>query len=203
MSLFDKVKNAAKNYTSELKEREAENKKLTAVPMDERIKLRPDGVRYCIVNNSGKILDVYDNKVVFTSTNSTSTLVTGLAFGTSVTQGEKTIYYKDAIGVQYKPSSITDGYIQIETAAGGMTSSSSQYGGENAIQFAGKERNEEAKIIVSFIQKKIEEVKNAPAGGVVQQASPAEELKKYKELLDMGVVTQEEFDAKKKQILGL
>lgn len=31
----------------------------------------------------------------------------------------------------------------------------------------------------------------------------AEELKKYKELLDQGVVTQEEFDAKKKQLLGL
>ena len=33
--------------------------------------------------------------------------------------------------------------------------------------------------------------------------SNADELKKYKELLDMGVITQEEFDAKKKQLLGL
>lgn len=33
--------------------------------------------------------------------------------------------------------------------------------------------------------------------------SNAEELKKYKELLDMGVISQEEFDAKKKQLLGL
>ena len=31
----------------------------------------------------------------------------------------------------------------------------------------------------------------------------ADELKKYKELLDSGVITQEEFDAKKKQLLGL
>lgn len=31
----------------------------------------------------------------------------------------------------------------------------------------------------------------------------AEELKKFKELLDMGAITQEEFDAKKKQLLGL
>ena len=30
-----------------------------------------------------------------------------------------------------------------------------------------------------------------------------EELKKYKELLDMGAITQEEFDEKKKQLLGL
>lgn len=33
--------------------------------------------------------------------------------------------------------------------------------------------------------------------------SSADELKKYKELLDSGVITQEEFDAKKKQLLGL
>ena len=43
---------------------------------------------------------------------------------------------------------------------------------------------------------------NQPAS-VVQQVSAADELKKFKELLDMGIITQEEFDAKKKQLLGL
>lgn len=33
--------------------------------------------------------------------------------------------------------------------------------------------------------------------------SSADELKKFKDLLDSGVITQEEFDAKKKQLLGL
>lgn len=33
--------------------------------------------------------------------------------------------------------------------------------------------------------------------------SNADELKKYKELLDGGIISQEEFDAKKKQLLGL
>lgn len=33
--------------------------------------------------------------------------------------------------------------------------------------------------------------------------SSADELKKFKELLDMGVISQEEFEAKKKQLLGL
>ncbi len=38
-----------------------------------------------------------------------------------------------------------------------------------------------------------------------QQAivSAADELKKFKELLDIGAITQEEFDAKKKELLGL
>ena len=41
---------------------------------------------------------------------------------------------------------------------------------------------------------------------VIQHNEPtshADELKKYKELLDSGVISQEEFDAKKKQLLGL
>lgn len=37
---------------------------------------------------------------------------------------------------------------------------------------------------------------------VPQQISLADEIKKYKDLLDLGAITQEEFDAKKKKILG-
>ena len=37
----------------------------------------------------------------------------------------------------------------------------------------------------------------------VSSVSSADELKKYKELLDAGIISQEEFDAKKKQLLGL
>ena len=49
---------------------------------------------------------------------------------------------------------------------------------------------------------------DAPAtpSATIKQELPlsnAEELKKYKDLLDMGVISQEEFDAKKKQLLGL
>lgn len=38
---------------------------------------------------------------------------------------------------------------------------------------------------------------------VSSAVTEADELKKFKELLDSGVITQEEFDAKKKQLLGL
>ena len=41
---------------------------------------------------------------------------------------------------------------------------------------------------------------------VIKQETPqstANELKKYKALLDSGTITQAEFDAKKKQLLGL
>lgn len=39
--------------------------------------------------------------------------------------------------------------------------------------------------------------------GTPAASDPYEELKKLKELLDMGIVTEEEFNIKKKQLLGL
>ena len=46
---------------------------------------------------------------------------------------------------------------------------------------------------------------STPKGEKVNGATlgTAEELKNFKELLDSGVITQEEFDEKKKQLLGL
>lgn len=37
----------------------------------------------------------------------------------------------------------------------------------------------------------------------MQSLSGADEILKYKKLLDDGILTQDEFDAKKKQLLGL
>ena len=54
------------------------------------------------------------------------------------------------------------------------------------------------------INRQIAEVKNNKGSvTVVNNNSNADELKKYKDLLDSGIISQEEFDAKKKQLLGL
>ena len=42
-----------------------------------------------------------------------------------------------------------------------------------------------------------------PTQSASANGNEAEQLKRLKDLLDSGVLTQEEFDAKKKQILGL
>lgn len=72
---------------------------------------------------------------------------------------------------------------------------------ENRVFFNLKDSSAATKI-KDYIE---EYLKNAPKTDttVVQQVSSADELKKFKDLLDMGVITQEEFDAKKKQLLGL
>lgn len=43
----------------------------------------------------------------------------------------------------------------------------------------------------------------APAAGAAPTADPTAELRKYKSLLDDGIISQADFDAKKKQLLGL
>ena len=51
-----------------------------------------------------------------------------------------------------------------------------------------------------------EAIKPTPIPTTIEQPQSNDsinELKRYKELLDIGIITQEEFDAKKKQILGL
>ena len=68
-----------------------------------------------------------------------------------------------------------------------------------------KALNEEMEEVSNYVKKKVQESKtarNAPVV-VVSTTSAAGEIKKFKELLDMGIITQEEFDAKKKQLLGL
>ena len=65
-----------------------------------------------------------------------------------------------------------------------------------------KNRDEIHKIISNLLIERQSKPEAAPAVHT-PAVSNADELKKYKELLDMGVITQEEFDAKKKQLLGL
>ena len=47
------------------------------------------------------------------------------------------------------------------------------------------------------------ETKSSTTEANYKNESVTDELKKYKELLDAGIITQEEFDAKKKQLLSL
>ena len=60
--------------------------------------------------------------------------------------------------------------------------------------------------ILSFIKRSVVQKTEKEEFQVINnlhETSNADELKKYKELLDSGVITQEEFDAKKKQLLNL
>ena len=68
-----------------------------------------------------------------------------------------------------------------------------------------KNRNEVYETISGLLIKRQQKSTTSATTVINQeiQQSNADELKKYKELLDQGIITQEEFDAKKKQLLNL
>ena len=57
--------------------------------------------------------------------------------------------------------------------------------------------------VVSVINEQLRDRQTTKTVTVAESKSEAEELKKFKELLDSGIITKEEFDSKKKQLLGL
>lgn len=154
---------------------------------------------YNLKGARGRYLKVYEDKCIIGTKAGVGSFITG-----NVTDGEKTIYYCDVLGVQYKRSGMALGYLQLETASSTMNNRGDNFFNENSFTFD-DDLFEQMDEVAKFIKKKVDEAKlnkNSPAT-VIQQTSSADELKKFKELLDMGVITQEEFDAKKKQLLGL
>ena len=85
--------------------------------------------------------------------------------------------------------------IKISTASGGIKF------------FLIKNRDKMYEVISNLIierqSKQRSEAVASPTPAPAPAASDADELKKFKDLLDSGIITQEEFDAKKKQLLGL
>ena len=159
-----------------------------------------EGVVYDLVGVRGRTMKVFADRVVIKTAATLGNLFIGNA-----TDGEKTIYYSDCIGVQFKESGVTIGYLQLETASGMMNNNQSNFFNENSFTFDPSAiSNDRMRDVAAYIRERISEAKKAKnAPSVVQQISAADELKKFKELLDMGILTQEEFDAKKKQLLGM
>lgn len=57
--------------------------------------------------------------------------------------------------------------------------------------------------LVELSEEDFQDINFAEKNEKASTVSSADEIKKFKELLDLGIITQEEFDAKKKQLLGL
>lgn len=67
-------------------------------------------------------------------------------------------------------------------------------------------KNTTVTFFADTVNREVEKYKQSqkvPVSQVINSASTADELLKFKELLDMGVLTPEEFDVKKKELLGL
>lgn len=157
-----------------------------------------EGAVYSIDGVRGRHIDVFEDKCVINTKVGIGSFLTG-----NLSDGEKTIYYADCIGVQFKRSNLQIGYLQLETASSTMNNTNNNFFTENTFTFdTSKITNEKMEEVADYVKKKVEEVKRMKNVTPVA-LSPADELKKFKELLDLGAITQEEFDAKKKQILNI
>lgn len=114
-------------------------------------------------------------------------------------KGEKSIPIKSITAIQFKEPGFTTGYIQFAYSGSSETKggSISAVKDENSVTFAKKELSQ-AKELVDLIES-YRHTESTSTSSI----SAADELKKYKELLDDGILTQEEFDAKKKQLLNI
>lgn len=108
-----------------------------------------------------------------------------------------------------KPSLLVGcGCIYIQTVGGREYSdflNATHYAGDkNAILFKGKKMTEEAEKFKSALDAFLTEAKaRLTAPQPTESGDPYAELEKLKGLLDNGVISQEDYDAKKKQLLGL
>lgn len=123
--------------------------------------------------------------------------------------GDKTIMINQISGVQIKKVGLARGYIQF-IMAGTKEVKSGIIGGkidENVVysDSSFKKSNKQINDDFEEIKKYIEDFNSNQNNTTVVQnvKSPVEQVKELKELLDIGAISQEEFDKKKKELLNL
>lgn len=137
--------------------------------------------------------NLYDDRVV---------LIRGKKFGNF----EKSIYLRDIIEVQLNKPGLSRPMLAISTAVDGSGMGVLNYMSmqSNVIVFKTKQWDEAVEF-KRLIEEAAAIAKRSASGGVSNSASngSADEILKYKQLLDAGAITLDEFEAKKKQLLGI
>lgn len=137
-------------------------------------------------------LELYKDKVIIKRRGILAKLSQGF------TKGDKTIYLRQITGIDFKPGgNLVNGYIQF-TLPGGKEKGKGALEAtqdENSIMFSKKYND-----IAMQIKNKIEKLQQQ---GYSSITSGADELRKYKKLMDDGIITEYEFNEKKKELLGI
>lgn len=124
-----------------------------------------------------------------------------LNLATQGLKGDKSIPFRNITAIQIKKPGLTNGYIQF-SQHGMMESKKGLWDAnadENTVTLVSKTEYEQA----LEIKELIENANNNETTQQVQTTDATDEIRKFKSLLDEGILTQEEFDAKKKELLGL
>lgn len=145
------------------------------------------------------LLEVYADKLCITPKGALGFLTQGL-------KGTKTIPFYSITAIQFKESGIGSGYIQF-TIPGGNESKSGLFAAaadENSFMFAGD--NDTAREIKEYIEMRIYELRSPPSASNAQPPERtyglADELEKLSSLKEKGLLTEDEFIAAKKRLIG-
>ena len=155
--------------------------------------------RYLLTSKTGSKLEVYDDYIVLYFM-PVGSLMANIARGGNT--GGKRINIADITSIQFKePSGITVGFIQFSYPGSidrkdGVTGAVND---ENSIVVDNNNLTK-AKEVVLYLEERRSNLRKISQA---QPISSADEIAKFKKLLDDGVISQNEFDAKKKQLLGL
>ncbi|HEX5158483.1 MAG TPA: SHOCT domain-containing protein [Ktedonobacterales bacterium] len=128
-------------------------------------------------------------------------------FGIMMQQGNKEIRLDQISAIQLRKPGLTRGFIRISFLGGQESKRGTVYNAasdENAIVIAAGQTKqfEQAKTLIEQYQQVALTARHAPQV-MAPPPSAADELAKLAELRDQGVLTEDEFAAKKKQVLGL
>ena len=159
----------------------------------------PGPIVYSVDGARGRHIDVYTDKCVINTVTTFGSLLSG-----SATNGEKTIYFADCVGIQFKKAGLTIGYLQIETSSGNISRNDNNVFNENSFTYETNNiPNGKMEEIALYIKERISIIKNNNLTKTISKQSPADEILKYKKLFDMGAITSDEYEEKKKQLLNL
>ena len=122
---------------------------------------------------------------------------------------EKTIPIRGVTSVEVKQPGAMAGFIQFSIAGGKARDSSYTLSGgawdaagdENSVLFGSPGQYEIALKIKEYVESSSARVSDSSSASV--QVSTADEIRKLKALLDEGLLTLDEFNHKKRQLLGL
>ncbi len=117
--------------------------------------------------------------------------------------GERTFMIDQISAVELKEAGLIMGHIQFIVAGTvakkqPLFASQKDRADDNTVMFSNKKLNADAREIKEYI----ENYKSSTSSTNNVQSATAQ-VKELKELLDMGAISQEEFDKKKKELLGL
>lgn len=94
--------------------------------------------------------------------------------------------------------------MQIETPSGNTNNIQNNFLNENSFTYETDNiSNGKKEEIALYIKDRISKIKDNNQAEKTINITPADEILKYKKLLDIGAITSDEYNAKKKQLLNL